>query len=421
MAQPRGKSYYRAVKSPLRIRGCLTAAAVLFVSACSLDVAGPKAAPGGCPDGQPCSVEPVLVLGGHQFKSISAGKYHTCGLTENGEAWCWGLNSTGQLGAFTDNIGVGVPVRVGGGMPFKMITAGELHTCGIGMDDGAYCWGINQFGVLGVTEVTSTCGGSPCSPTPVRAVGTRTFVTLDAGASHTCGTETGGATVCWGANIWGELGSEMLGVGSTSGITVSSTRTFPRLSAGYRFSCALDAGAELLCWGTGEEGQLATTDISNCDSPSIGRFHCSATPVPANSQLRFSSISVGAAFGCGISTTATLHCWGYNGQGQLGTDDFVTNTKPVDVKTTGTWSSVTAGYFHACALRPTGAAFCWGINNSAQIGDTSSTYFARTPHGVAGGKNFIRITAGANHTCGLTAEGEAWCWGGDFVFQLGRG
>jgi alpha-tubulin suppressor-like RCC1 family protein len=396
-------------------------AVVALVLAGCLDVAGPKPAEGGCPADEPCSDFPIKVIGGHQFTKLTAGKFHTCGLTANGEIWCWGLNSVGQLGAITDEIGSGVPVKVGGDRTYKTVTGGELHTCAIGDDDGAYCWGINSGGVLGVTSVAFTCGGSPCSPTPVRAAGSFTFSLLDAGASHTCGVRDTGNTVCWGFNVFGEIGSANFGLSSTQPVSVSTTRTFTQLTAAYRFNCALDAGAELSCWGAGEEGQLATPAIDACQTPSSGNFKCSPTPVVANTSLRFTTIATGAAFGCGISTDGSLHCWGYNGQGQLGTDDFVTTRMPVSVKATGTWTSVAAGYFHACALRGTGEAYCWGVNNSAQLGDSSKIFFGKTPRAVGGGKTFSQIVAGANHTCGLTVEGDVWCWGGDFVFQLGRG
>jgi hypothetical protein len=34
---------------------------------------------------------------------------------------------------------------------------------------------------------------------------------------------------------------------------------------------------------------------------------------------------------------------------------------------------------------------------------------------IAGDKAFVQLTARAQHTCGLTADGVAYCWGGDFT------
>jgi alpha-tubulin suppressor-like RCC1 family protein len=47
------------------------------------------------------SLVPVPVTGGLKFVSISALGDHTCALTVAGEAYCWGQNVYGELGAPT--------------------------------------------------------------------------------------------------------------------------------------------------------------------------------------------------------------------------------------------------------------------------------------------------------------------------------
>lgn len=67
---------------------------------------------------RPCT-SPVLVSGGLTFAEVSAGRArptalmrHTCGVTTNDVAYCWGGNIVGQLGDGTQ-INRLVPVRVG--------------------------------------------------------------------------------------------------------------------------------------------------------------------------------------------------------------------------------------------------------------------------------------------------------------------
>jgi alpha-tubulin suppressor-like RCC1 family protein len=40
----------------------------------------------------------VPVVGEHRFVDLDAGGALTCGTTADGARYCWGLNSSGQLG-----------------------------------------------------------------------------------------------------------------------------------------------------------------------------------------------------------------------------------------------------------------------------------------------------------------------------------
>jgi alpha-tubulin suppressor-like RCC1 family protein len=92
---------------------------------------------------------PVRVLGEHRYVSlvtaITGGS--NCGLTAEGAAWCWGLNNFGQLGNGSKADSSGTPVAVAGGRKFVSISAGRFHGCGVTGDDAVWCWG--GFGGLG--------------------------------------------------------------------------------------------------------------------------------------------------------------------------------------------------------------------------------------------------------------------------------
>ena len=85
-----------------------------------------------------------------------------------------------------------------------------------------------------------------------------------------------------------------------------------------------------------------------------------------------------------------------------------------------TWASLTAGVNHTCGLTSGAAAYCWGRNFNGQLGD-SSTAQRTTAVAVAGGLTFASLTAGNRHTCGLTSGGVAYCWGYNLYRQLGDG
>ncbi|HUK33720.1 MAG TPA: hypothetical protein VLV86_07410 [Vicinamibacterales bacterium] len=82
---------------------------------------------------------------------VTSGLSHACALDSGGNAWCWGLNQSGELGTGSTASGSSNFAQpVSGGHTFRMLAAGAHHTCGIGTDDYVYCWGDNEFGQLGI-------------------------------------------------------------------------------------------------------------------------------------------------------------------------------------------------------------------------------------------------------------------------------
>ncbi len=63
-----------------------------------------------------------------------------------------------------------------------------------------------------------------------------------------------------------------------------------------------------------------------------------------------------------------------------------------------------------CGLTASGEAYCWGFNRWGQLGDGTTTDKS-TPVAVAGGLQFASLWAGGRRTCGVTTSGTAYCWG----------
>src|SRR5439155_5913141 len=93
------------------------------------------------------------------------------------------------------------------------------------------------------------------------------------------------------------------------------------------------------------------------------------------------------------------------------------------------FSTIRAGHRHTCAVTTSGDAYCWGANSGGQLGrDTltsTCTYAALNPCSnwpipVAGGLIFTQVSAGWEHSCGVTTGGSAYCWGLNDSGQLGN-
>jgi alpha-tubulin suppressor-like RCC1 family protein len=146
---------------------------------------------------------PQAVIGGLKFASLSAESYyHTCGLTSRGAAYCWGYNFEGQLGDGTrDDSEEAGPQAVIGGLKFASIQTGGYHTCGLTSRGAAYCWGYNSSGQLGDGTTTNSNEAGPQA-----VIGGLRFARLGVDGYHACGLTTRGAAYCWGDNYYGELG-----------------------------------------------------------------------------------------------------------------------------------------------------------------------------------------------------------------------
>ena len=344
------------------------------------------------------------------FTTIATGFAHTCALTGQGTAYCWGLNGGGQVGDGTE-IDRFLPVPVSGSLHFTAISLGVVHTCGITDEQEAYCWGRNWLGRLGDGTVVNRSA-------PTLVTGGLRWSAIQAGSEHTCGLTTAGIAYCWGYRGWhGSLGDgSAAGTWRASPVKVAGGHTFAALSAdGASFhTCALTRQREAYCWGRNFDG-----DFTGGGQLGDGTTTDRSIPVRVADTLRFRTLTIGSGHTCGLTAVGAVYCWGMNGTGELGDGTTTHRLTPVATLGSVVFGSVAAGS-HTCALTTAGAATCWGWNLHGELGDGTTTT-RLTPVQVAGGLSFAVLSVGGGHTCGLAAAGPAYCWGRNWAGQLGDG
>jgi alpha-tubulin suppressor-like RCC1 family protein len=145
-----------------------TVLTILSTAGCREDLTGPS------PDESEAAV--ATATAALTFYQVSSGGALTCGVTLDNRAYCWG---GGYLGDGTVR-STTAPVAVAPALRFRQISAASNHTCALTLDYQAYCWGRNNDGSLGdgTTEEVRL--------TPVPVVGGHKFRQIESGDETTC-------------------------------------------------------------------------------------------------------------------------------------------------------------------------------------------------------------------------------------------
>ncbi|MGH7537872.1 MAG: RCC1 domain-containing protein, partial [Gemmatimonadales bacterium] len=154
-------------------------------------------------------------------------------------------------------------------------------------------------------------------------------------------------------------------------------------------------------------------------------------PTPVAGGVAFSTIATDGypntdGLTCAIAADSAAYCWGGNRLGELGDSSYLgSQATPQRVVGGLKFTAITVGEAHACALAVSGAAYCWGsgelLGNGAFVQMCGPTPCSTYPVPVSVVPSFTQLAAGLNYTCGLTAAGEAHCWGYNDSGQLGNG
>ena len=377
------------------------AALVIGVLGCGRDADSPTG-PAGAPEPAPSVAEAAAST--LVFSQVSTDDTHTCGITTDNLAYCWGHNGSGELGDGTPNqYTTLVPVAVAGGHRFRQVSAGGA-TCAVTTSYRAYCWGEGAGGALGNGTET------PTQLTPVPVSGGLQFLQVEAGEFHTCGvTYPDRRAYCWGENQLGELG-DGTSTRRLVPVLVAGGHRFREVSPGRFHTCGVTTSDQAYCWGWNNVGQIGDgTDVPQRLRPTL-----------VAGGHAFRQLDAGSEHNCAVTTTQRAFCWGSGRFGEIGDGKTYLRYTPRAVAGGLSFDRVSAGNHHTCGETQANLAYCWGYNGWGALGDGTTTQ-RLTPVRVAGGLSFAQLSAGGFHTCGKTPAGVAWCWGDNFYGQLGDG
>ena len=235
---------------------------------------------------------PVRMPGELRFTTVDSEMRHACGLTTEGDAYCWGDNSYGQLGDST-RVSRGSPALVSGGHKFVAIATGQEHTVALKENGEAWAWGDNQAGQLGDGTVTR-------SLVPVAVSGGLSFVAIDAQFYHALGITADGTTYGWGNMHY------LSPTTSDVPVAVPGGHKFVQVSAGRYHVLARKADGSLWAWGSNTANNVSSGALG--DGSGVDQFE----PVPVAGGHTYRTMSAGVYYSVGIGTDGNAYGWGDN-------------------------------------------------------------------------------------------------------------
>lgn len=317
---------------------------------------------------------------------------------------------------------------------FAQVYAGNYFTCGVTTGDRAFCWGFGEDGQRGMGAAKSASAPGAAVTTADTIAGPfQTWRQISAGTSYICGISIARQLYCWGRLASGP--QSLVPVIPSGGPT--QVQSFQSVSTSDTHSCLITTEGELACQGSGSQGQLGNGGLAD----QVG-YALAAVGAPLTAQ-RWSAVVTGGAHTCAFmqfnpntaavapadsASTSVPWCWGANGSGQLGRGGSLTANSTVPAPITSALAfdstSLVAGALHTCALSRDGVAYCWGSNAFGQLGKAISApardslpQIVAMPAGVT---KFQKLYAGEYHTCGITDVGATYCWGRNNAGQLGN-
>ena len=321
------------------------------------------------------------------------------------ELWNWGHNVYGNLGT-NDTTQRNTPVTTfAGGTNWNQVDSGDLHTAAIKTDGTLWMWGRNFEVQLGTNDLTQR-------NTPVTTfAGGINWKQVSCGGGHTAAIKTDGTLWIWGLNGSAQLGTNDSISKTTPVTTFAGGTNWKQVSCGGNMTAAVKTDGTLWGWGANTTGQLGTNDTTQRNTP-VTTF---------SGGNNWKQVSCGGVQIAAIKTDGTLWMWGFNPEGNLGTNDTTQRNTPVTTFSGGTnWKRVSCGGNHTSAIKTDGTLWTWGYSSYGCLGnnDTGSRYTPITT--FAGGVNWKQVDVGTQHTAAIKTDGTLWTWGYSYLGRLGN-
>jgi alpha-tubulin suppressor-like RCC1 family protein len=325
----------------------------------------------------------------------------------------FGYNNQGQLGL--GNAGSSTarssPVQVSSSTGWRSIEGGSNHSIAIKPNNSLWAWGFNSAGPLGLNDTVSRSN-------PVQVGALTNWTKIISGEQFNLAIKSDGTLWAWGANTFGALGTGDA-ANRSSPVQIGSDSNWASIGAGPYVSLAIKTNGTLWVWGRNNNGQLGDNTVVNKSSP-----------IQLGSDTDWSAASGGglaaSSMTLALKTSGSMWSWGSNLNGQLGQNDVVNRSNPVQVGSLTNWGNITVSATGgALAVKTSNTLWSWGVNTNGELGLSLAPGVAgsnrSSPTQVGTLSNWSTVGTAFTASFSIKTDGTLWSWGRNDYGQLGQG
>ncbi|MDQ8208704.1 CARDB domain-containing protein [Coraliomargarita sp. SDUM461003] len=362
---------------------------------------------------------------------ISAGNASVLYVSDAGDLYVWGSNSSGQLGDGTQ-VDRDLPVASAESGPWLQVATSLVptssgsdggHSLAIKADGTLWTWGNNDYGQLGLGDTTTRL-------VPTQVGSATNWTQVEAGSAFSMALNADGEIWLWGNNNHDQLGNAVSAQVQTTPVRLQDKEgNSPNDDKWIAIAAGADYALAIHAWGNPNSGygQIYAWGRNSLYQLGLGHTSAVSAPTRVGSGSTWKKVEAGSTSSFAIDSYFKLFAWGQGAFGGLGTgassgtsiQNIATPTAVVSSLGNMTFQDVSAGTSHTLALSTNGFLFFAGQNASGQSGIANGQSLYNIFQSVRA--EVSDIAAGRDYSAIELNDGSLLAAGSNSSGQLGLG